>query len=434
MRKALVLSVVLLAAAVAAGLALSGAGPARTDATPAAVASSSRPSPADRQIRAAQQKIDDSPNDPVGYTTLAAAYLQKARETGDFGFNVRAERAVDKAFEVAPDDYEALKLRATVLATYHRFVEARDVARRAEQRHPEDYDVYGVLVDALVELGEYDAAVEAAQTMVDLKPCTASYSRVSYLRSLHGDPEGAVDAMRLAAKAASPADPESVAWCNVHLGDELFSLGRRDEAERSYDFALHTFPDYHLALAAKARARRVAGDTEAAIALYTRALERVPLPDTAIALGDLYTALGRTAEAGRQYQLVEAIERLGSAESGTYSLKIAEFWADHDTRLDEALAVARRERAVRADIYTCDVLAWCLYKKGLFEEADVAIAEALRLGTRDARIHYHAGLIAEALGDRARATTHLETALALEPTLGVLAAGSARIALERLHG
>ncbi len=105
------------------------------------------------------------------------------------------------------------------------------------------------------------------------------------------------------------------------------------------------------------------------------------------------------------------------------------FWADHDTRLDEALDVARRERAERRDIYTADLLAWCLYKKGLYAEAKTLIDEALRLGTRDPKLLFHAGMIAAASGDRAGGAKYLRQALAINPSFDVLQADAARRAL-----
>jgi tetratricopeptide (TPR) repeat protein len=381
--------------------------------------------PGDRLIRAAQGSIELEPSRPAGYNMLAAAFMQKARETGDFSFNAKAEEALTQAFKVAPEDYDALKLRAKLLLTYHRFAEALETSRRAQAVNPRDHDVYGAMTDALVELGDYQGAVEAAQMMVDLRPDTASYSRVSYLRSLHGDAKGAIESMRLAVEAANPQDLEGIAWCRVHLGDELLNTGQLVEAEREYDHALFIFPDYHLALAAKARARLAAGDTNGAIAFYTRAVERAPVPDYASALGDIYTKLGRADEAKKQYALVEFVEKTG-AQGGTYSRQLALFWADHDMRLDDALAAAGRERAARKDIYTCDALAWCLYKKGQLAEAQAAMDEAMRLGTRDPRLFYHAGMIAHALGDQRKAAGFLKQAFAANPSFDVLQSDVAR--------
>jgi len=385
--------------------------------------------PADARVRAAQGIIQRTPAQPAGYNLLAAAYMQKARETGDFSFNARAEAALNEAGRVAPDDYDALKLRAKLLLTYHRFAEALDAARRAQALNSQDHDNYGALTDALVELGRYDEAIESAQRMVDLRPDSAAYARISYLRHLHGDTEGAIEAMVVAIKAANPRDPEGVAWYYAQLGDELINAGRTKEADRALSKALLIFPDHHAAFAGKGRAAVAAGDLAGAIKWYQRAQERVPLPDTAAALGDLYVKLGRPDEARRQYEMVEFIEKAG-ASGGTYSRQLAIFWADHDVKLDEALAIAQRERASRADIYTCDALAWVLFKKGLPEEAKRAIDEALRLGTRDARINYHAALIYNALGKRREATDYLKRARAADSSLDVLLSDAARRSLD----
>ena len=394
---------------------------------------SKQATPADRNISAAQGIIEKQSTNPKGYNMLSAAFMQKARETGDFSFNARAEESLKHSFRVAPDNYEGMKLQAALLLNYHRFAEALQVAQRAQAINPRDHEVYGAMVDALVELGDYKRAVDAAQKMVDLRPDTASYSRISYLRALHGDTQGAIEAMKMAAGSANPGNPESIAWTRVHLGDELMNLGKLNEAEREYDYALYSFPDYHLALAAKARARYAAGDTDNAIVFYKRAAERVPLPEYIAALGDLYAKLGRADEAKQQYDQVEFIEKMG-ADGGTNSRQLALFWADHDIRLDDALAAAERERAARSDIYTSDVLAWSLYKKGRFAEAKTAIDEALRLGTRDPRLLYHAGMIALSIGDNQKGADYLKQALAINPSFDILQAEVAKEKLNTLKG
>ena len=385
----------------------------------------------DRNIQKAQGLIETQPAEPKGYNMLAAAFMQKARETGDFSLNERAEKSLEHSFRVAPENYDAIKLKATVLLNYHRFAEALETARRAQAIKPNDHEVYGALVDANVELGNYEQAVEAAQKMVDLRPDTSSYSRISYLRALHGDTKGAIEMMKMAAESANPQSPESVAWCRVHLGDELVKIGKSAEAEKEYDHALYLFPDYHLALAAKARARYAAGDADAAVSFYKQAIDRVPLPAYITALGDLYAKLGRADEAKQQYDQVEFIEKMGTY-GGTYSRELALFWADHDVRLDEALAAAERERAARNDIYTDDVLAWCLYKKGRLDEAKTAMDEAMRLNTNDPRLLYHAGMIALAKGDSVKGAEYLKQALDINPNFEVLQADAAKEKLKSL--
>lgn len=390
-----------------------------------------RATAADRQIQIAEARIKSLPTSPDGYNLLAAAYMQKARETGDFGFNARAEATLSRSLQIAPDDSSALILRSSLLLTYHRFGEALKEAKRAQVPGRESADLYGVMTDALVELGDYPAAVEAAQKMMDLRPDAVAYSRASYLRALHGDERGAIEAMMVAVKAANPRNPEHGGWYRVHLGLNLMNAGKRAEGEREFDTALEMFPDYHLALAAKARARVAAGDFDTAIRFYRQAQERVPLPEVVIALGDLYSKLGRANEAKQQYELVDFIERQAAGNT-TYSRQLALFWADHNMKLNEALEIMRRERAARADIYTSDALAWCLFKNGQLAEAKEEIKQAMRLGTRDARILYHAGMIYDGLDDRQRAVKYLKLALDADFSFDVLQADAAKRRLSEL--
>ena len=383
--------------------------------------------PADLRIQAGENQIKLAPGKPDGYNLLASAYMQKARETGDFHFNKKAEEALEKSLNVAPRNYDALKLRTKLLLTYHRFAEALAEAQHAQKLRPNDHDVYGALTDAYVELGDYDRAIESAQTMVDLRPDAASYSRVAYLRSLSGDTEGAIEAMDVAVKAADPRDPEAVAWYRVQLGEELSRAGRAVEAEAQFDKALIIFPVHGLALAAKAQARAAAGDYDKAIDLY----KRDPSHDAMLALGDIYTRLGRMAEAEKMYDSFEAAERAAATQENDMS-HLVRFWADRRRNLDQALAIMQAERARRSDIYTCDTLAWVLFRMGRLLEAKSAITEALRTGTRDPEINYHAGMIYHALDDRRQAATYLELALETKPVFDIVASEIAQKTLDSI--
>lgn len=385
----------------------------------------------DRRIKAAETMINRAPREARGYNQLCAAFMKKARETGDFGLNAHAEAALKRSLKVDPhiesSNYDALRMQASLHLTYHRFADALQTGQQMQKLRPDDHYLYGVMTDALVELGRYKEAVEAADKMVELRPDATSYARISYLRSLYGYRQPAIEAMQMAVKASSPQDAEGHAWYRVHLGNEFFSSGKLKEADREFEIALQVFPDYYEALAAKARLSIRRGDFDQAIEYYRRAQEQVPLPDTVSTLGDLYARQGRNDEAKKQYELFDAVERSGG---GTYSRQMALFLADHDMRLNEALEIAQRERQSREDIFTCDALAWCLFKNNKLAEAKNAITEALRLGTQNARIYYHAGRIYEALGERGQAKKYLDLALTTDPIFDVLQAEIAKTALK----
>lgn len=347
------------------------------------------PSKADQRILQAVRAIEKMPDRSEGYNQLASAYMQKARETADFSLNAKADEAITRSLAVEPDNYDALKLRAKLQLTYHRFAEALETTRRAQIVRTDDHDVWGQITDALVELGDYSGAVKAAQTMVDLRPDSSSYARVSYLRSLHGDTQGAIQAMTAAVKAANPNDPEGIAWCRVQLGNELMNAGKLEAAEREFDEALRIFADHPLALRAKAEARVAAGDVQGAIAISEREQASA---DAAQMLGDLYKQLGREDDASRQYEKFETLERENAVIEKSWRHMI-NHWLDHDRNLDQALTLATQEYEMRKDIFTCDSLAWALFKNGRVAEAKKFMNEALRTGTKDARINSHAAQI-----------------------------------------
>ena len=132
-------------------------------------------------------------------------------------FNANSEEANNHSLAVGAHNYDGLKLRAKLQLTNHQFAEALQTAHRAQTFRNDDHDVWGIITDALVETGDYAGAVQAAQKMIDLRPDSSSYARVSYLRELHGDTEGAIQAMTLAVKAANPNGPEGVAWYRAQL-------------------------------------------------------------------------------------------------------------------------------------------------------------------------------------------------------------------------
>ena len=383
----------------------------------------------DAEIDAAQKVIEKMPNAANGYNILAIIYIRRARETGDFSLNSKAQTAIDRALELEPDNSGTKKLQASLLLTFHRFQEALEAGTQLQKAYPQDAFIYGVLTDANVELGNYKEAADAVQQMVDLRPTMESYARVSYIRSHYGDSEGAIDAMKMAARIADPKNKEAQAWCLVHLGNEYFKVGRYEEAGKVYDEALQVFPNYHLALTGKGNARAAAGDYENAAKFLMQSQERVPLTQTVIALGDVYSKIGKAEEARKQYDLAEFIEqKLGNIDQRTLAL----LWADHDTKLDEARQIAAAEHEKRKDIYTADIYAWTLYKKGQFEEAKKIITEAMRLKTKDARIFYHAGMIEKGLGNKKAAVEYLQKAVQLNPSFDILQAEAAKSALQEL--
>jgi len=389
--------------------------------------------PADRAIQVAEAEITISPQRSEGCVSLANAYMRKVRESGDAEYYLRAEAAVRCALEITPDSFEGLRTLTWVQTGKHEFRAAQATAERLSIQYPEDPLVYGLLGDAAVELGEYESAEKTFEKMVDLHPGLASYSRISYIRELYGDVQGAIEMMTLAVKAGSRRDPEPLAWGLVQLGNLHFNQGHLQEAEVAHQKALAVFPHYYQALAALGRVRAAQQRYPEAIDLYQKAVAAVPAPDTIAALGDLFLLTGRQDEAEKQYILVEYIEHVNEINQITYTRQLALFYADHNRKLNEAVKLAEAERARRNDIYTEDALAWAYYKIGRFTDAWQSMKQALRLGTKDASLFFHAGMIAYGLGEERRAKYYLHRALETNPHFSLSGVELARVTLAEIE-
>ncbi len=353
----------------------------------------------DAMVSRLQARLQRQPEDAPAYAQLASLYLQKARETGDPAYYGKAEGAIQEVARRNADDPLALVLGGTLQLARHDFAGALSSGERAVAVAPRSAAAYGVLGDAALELGQYERAVAAFQDMIDLRPDLASYSRVAYARELHGDLPGAMEAMQLAVNAGAPRT-EGANWARVQLGHLSFLSGDLEGAERQYGQALQLLPDYVHALAGQGRVAAARGDLAGAIQRYTRALELTPLPEFAIALGDLYRATGDLPAAQRQDDLVRVIARLQEGGGMDVDLEMALFEADRAPDpsapgvLQDALARARATYQRRPSVGAADALAWTLYRTGNAAEALPYAREALRLGSRDPHILFHAGAVA----------------------------------------
>jgi tetratricopeptide (TPR) repeat protein len=350
----------------------------------------------ERRVADMQRRLQSHPEDSGAALLLADALLRQTRITGNAGLTGRAEQALTRVLHDDPASYEANRMLGTLYLSQHRFQEAIRVAERNRDARPYDPVNYGVIGDGHLELGNYDEAFAAFDRMMALRPGAASYARVAYARELQGNLAGAVEAMTLAAGATSPADPEALAWAHAQVGDLDLQLGKVREAKREYTAASHAFPGHPFAVIGYAHAIAADGDIAGALTLLQRLAETWPTPDLASRTGDLLRRLGRDDEAERQYALAEAGWR-AAREPG----HLARFLADHDRNIPEAVAIAEGAAADRRDIFTDDALAWAYFKAGRVAEAKVAIARALRTGSRDASIRAHAAAISGAATARA---------------------------------
>jgi tetratricopeptide (TPR) repeat protein len=364
----------------------------------------------DKEISQLQQRVREGRNVELWLERLGWAFVAKARESFDPGFYKLAEQCARSIEMRNPQSQEAMLLRAHVLQNLHRFKESETLARGLVQQRGLSFD-YGLLGDALMEQGKLGEAVEAYQQMMNLKPDLRAYARAAHMRWLKGDLEGAIEAMQLAVGAASPQDAESASWVNTRLAFYEFQAGRVNEAEKQCALALSLQSNYPPTLLLQGRILLGQNRLGEAVDALQNAVKLNPLPEYQWTLAEALRLAGRKKEASE----VEAqlCQRGVSSDPRTLALYLATRHESPET----ALRLARAELDARGDVFTHDALAWSLAAAGKLTEAHTEMQRALAEGTQDARLFFHAGIIASQAGHSAEAERWLRKASELSHLL-----------------
>ena len=403
------------------------------------VAGESSAASVERAIRFYQKRIDRNPKVALNYIHLANQLVRKAKDHGDEACYPLAEQALLSALKLRPHDTEALFALAGVQCSRHQFREGLASARKVREQDPTHSEALAVIGDAQMELGDYDAAKAAYDDIAKhfQQPAPGLWARQAHLAEVRGQTEAAAELLNRAAKdvldgkQASELTPRKI-WYQVRLGHFYLDHGRLDEANEQFEAAVAAQPGYFLALAGLADLRTAQGRYDEALAVYRRTIDVVPDPIFFMAVGDIHAKLGRDDEARREYEQAEKLILDSEASPAEFSRELSLFYSHRNLKPERALELAKTDLTFRQDIHAHDTLAWALYRNGLFAEAAEAIDKALQPGSKEARLHYHAGMIYLKLDNTDKARAHLEQALATNPRFGVLDADEARLALSKL--
>ncbi|MDO6388708.1 tetratricopeptide repeat protein [Pontibacter sp. BT731] len=371
-------------------------------------------------IEGLQYKLRQNANDTQSKLFLAMAYMQEARVTGEHPYyypaalklvnDVLARRNADEAIR-----FEATVAKALIQLSLHQFEEALKTGHAALKMNAHRAAVYGVLCDANVELGNYEEAIEMADKMVSVRPDLQSYARVSYLRELHGDMPGAIDAMRMAADAGYPG-LEQTAWTRVTLGKLYEQNGDLQQAEAEFQRALYEYPDYAFALGGLGRLEAKKKNYQEAIQLFERAATVIPEFTFQEELTSLYQLTGqpRKAKASRQ----ELLDGLQEDEDAGHivDLELANIYLELDGDLGKAMQYASKEYKRRPDnIEVCKTMATIYYKKQDYKQAEAYLKKANRTNRQDASLLCLNGLVHYKLGDTVAGKELLQKSFAINP-------------------
>jgi tetratricopeptide (TPR) repeat protein len=369
-------------------------------------------------------KLRADPSDQKSRLLLAEAYMQEGRITGNHPYyDAAAMQLLQEVLRTDPENFEALCSQASLNLTQHHFSQGLALAQQAQELNPQSGYVYGLLTDANVELGRYDDAIKTADKMNQVRPDLSAYARVSYLREIHGDVPGAIQAMDMAVKAGY-AGLEQTEWTRVALGHLYEVSGHLPEAEGYYRQALQMRPNYAYALAGLARVAAARHDYPTAISNLK--LARALVKDYAFTdeLVDVYRLNHQPEEADKMAR--ESVAMLADAAQQANDNEALGHYADRELAyaylktgdLNKALAHAKIEYARRPDnIDVNETLAWVHYKRGEYQDAAKYMAVALRTHSQNPVLLGRAGLIMSKNGRATEGRALIEQAVKTAPYL-----------------
>ncbi|MGI5400009.1 tetratricopeptide repeat protein [Streptomyces sp. CA-135486] len=384
-----------------------------------------------RGVTGLQTHLRAQPKDARGWATLGAAYVEQARTSGDPTRYPQADKALARSLALQPRDNDAaLAGRAALAAARHDFHGALRESEAALKVNAFSERAMASRIDALVELGNYEKALAAAEQADDRRPGIPVFTRYAYVLELRGDVAGARRVLNIAMNSAS--SPGDMAYVSTALGQLEWSQGAYAPALKYFTTALDADPGYLPALEGRARTQAARGDTKGAVSGLEAVVDRLPLPGQLVALGELYEASGRKADARSQYELIGTWTELARANGVDTDLDTALALADHGDKA-QALTAARAEWKKRRTVHTADALAWALHVNGRSAEALPYLATSAPAGCRNAVFLYHRGMIERATGKTAAARASLTAALKINPGFSPTGSRAARAALQALE-
>jgi tetratricopeptide (TPR) repeat protein len=408
------------ASAVAALAAAAGIARAAAGGRAPAGAATAAPSPArirDLDIEFYRARTVRDPRSARDFTQLAGLYLQRARETADNADLERAEQTARHSLALRRGrNDEAVGVLASSLMGQHRFAEAHDAALELLRSDSTSVPARGMVAEAAVELGRYDEAARLFGMLETYQADLGTAPRLARWAELRGRPDEARQLLRRALDDATHRHGmprEQLAWFHLRLGDLALRSGHLPEAEHELDAGLAILPGDYRLLGTLARLEAVRHQWRRAVEAGELAVSHALDPATLGLLSDAWHALGDTARSN-EYDRAMALSVL--RQPGAYHRAWSLHLLDNGRDVAAVLGNVRHELETRRDIYGYDLLAWALHGSGRDDEARAPMAQALALGTQDAMLYYHAGMIDLEAGDTAAARSHLARALAINPS------------------
>ena len=376
----------------------------------------------------AVEALKKNPDDLKNYITLATVFVSEGRITGNNSYYSNAaiqmlDKVTDKTTGNMDLVFQSLSLRSAILLNMHQFKDALEVAQKGAALNSTNAGIFGALVDANVEMGNYDEAVKDCDKMMSIRPDLRSYSRASYLRQIFGQNAGAIEAMKMAVDAGLPGQ-ENTEWARTTLADLYLNTGNLDSASLLYRSSLVYRPDYPFAYIGMARVEKAKKNYDGALEYAKKAIQARSEVAFVALLADIYELKGDIAKAKKTRNDVIDLLQQGQKDEPKDAVVKHNMSREMATAYlnagepDKALPYAQTDLAMRPNnIDANELAAWIYYMKHDYANAKIYTDKTLVTKTQNAATLYKAGVIYTAAGDAIKGAQMMHDALAINPNV-----------------
>ncbi len=417
------------------------------------------PTLATKEVEFNLARVKRDPSGAIGWKQLATAYLNAGREKDSEELAKKAEAAARKSLSLRTSrNSSAAVILSEALLEQHRFNDALVACQKSLELEPGNDFAERTLTDIYFEIGRYEEARQLIGKHPEWSKDPSGLSMMARQSELVGKPEVAMVQLQQATDIAESrpdfADT-TVSWFHTKLGDILARNGQLAKAESHYLTALKQNPGSWKAMASMARLKAMQQDHKGVLMFGEKLNAIAPMTDVVGLMEDAAKAIGdKTGAAKYADQVLEMNKssvdagtdpenELDETRGHTHDRMFSVYLADRNSKLALAQHAATHDLANRKDIFAYDTYAWATYKlatsvandsKSNYRliEAKQCIDKALALGTKNATIFFHAGMIELALNNKLIAKSHLQEALRINPNFNPAQADEARKELSNL--
>ena len=384
----------------------------------------------EQEIALYQEQLRRDPTSALSLSSLATAYVQMAKVTGEGNWYLLAEQSAQQSLTSLPySNPEALMLLARVAEAKHDFTGALKLAVQV----PDHKDSIGIQVTSNLATGKLNLASQAVDKLVDRLSSVSSLTLRALVKTAEGKDAEALQNFQDAIANEEPGELTGSARTRTLLGRFYYERGNLEQAEALYHEALRIQPGLPLALMNLAQLEIRQGDYGAADRHYaeimatSRGAPRAFDPLVLRGQARIQSLQGNTAQAQALWTQAESLLRqtLTNGQNATGSAfghrrDLARLLLERGNPKDipEAVSLMEAEIKIRRDAETLGTYAGALLANGQTKQAQQVIQDAIATGIRDASLYDRAAAIATALGNKTEAQANSQKTLQIDPHFG----------------